>query len=209
MPKDKIYFIIGGDSFEAIFSWFQPEEILKRCVLLVYPRMGYPSEREIEELNIKYNADARLLKAKKYSVSSTDIRRMAELGEDIKEFLPEPVYQYIRRNRLYTKHLESMEDHLKFLLKPSRYTHSIGVASTAVNMAGIFGADPRKAYIAGLLHDCAKNLTPEQTRQKCFDLEVEIDEFEKANPALIHAKLGAEYVKTEFGINEDVYKRQV
>lgn len=203
MPEDEIYFIIGGDSFGAIFSWFQPEEILKRCVLLVYPRGGCPSENEVEKLNERYGADARLLKAGEYCVSSTDIRRMAEEGEEIKGLLPEPVYEYIRRNNLYKKNCQSMEDHLKSLLKPSRYTHSIGVASTAVTMAGLYHADPQKAYIAGLLHDCAKNLTPEETKQKCIDLEVETDDFEKANPALLHAKVGAEFIKTEFGINDE------
>ena len=41
-------------------------------------------------------------------------------------------------------------------LKHSRFVHSVGVADTAVFLAGRFGVDKEKARIAGLLHDCAR-----------------------------------------------------
>lgn len=201
-PEDVFYFIIGGDSYNAIFSWYEPEEILKRCVVLVYPRMGYPSQQDVDVFNKKYNADTRILNAPEFKVSSTDIRLMAEKKEDFSEFVTKEVYEYIKRNSLYENTDETQEEHLKRLLKPQRYRHSLGVASEAVKLAGIYGADAKKAYVAGLLHDCAKNLTPEEVKIKCADLEVELDETEKAQPALIHAKIGAEFVKTEFGIND-------
>lgn len=37
-----------------------------------------------------------------------------------------------------------------------RYIHSLGVAETAKKMAVLFGADPNKAELAGILHDFAK-----------------------------------------------------
>lgn len=202
-PEDEFYFIIGGDSFEAIFSWHEPLEILKRCAILVYPRNGKPTEKEIEDFNSEYNSRVFFLHAKEAEVSSSDIRREIADGRDMSEYLNSEVWQYIKRNLLYAPRKGNMEDRLKNMLNPKRYEHSIGVASTAVTMAGIYGADAKKAYVAGLLHDCAKNLTDEQMRIKCCDLEVVLDEFEEKQPWLIHAKLGAELVKIEFGIEDE------
>lgn len=201
-PDDTIYFIIGGDSFRDFFTWHEPERIIQNCVLLVYPRNGFPSERDIAEFNEKYNAESRILHAEGIDISSGDIRKTAENNGDFEEYLCPEVYEYIKRNHLYKPFDETWEEHLKTLLKPSRYEHSLGVASAAVAMAGIYGADPYKAYVAGLLHDCAKNLTPTENKIKCLDLEVELDEFELNNPGTAHAKVGAELVKTEFGVSD-------
>ncbi len=200
--EDTFYFIIGGDSLGAIFSWHEPEEILKRCVILVYPREGYPTEDDVKNFNKEHRSDVRILHFPENKISSSDIREEIKKEKDVSKYVDSIVYEYIKRNNLYKERKETNEEHLKKLLKPSRYEHSLGVASVAVSMAEIYGADVKKAYIAGLLHDCAKNLSEEEIRIKCEDLEVELDEFELENPALIHAKLGAEFVKAEFGIND-------
>lgn len=56
---------------------------------------------------------------------------------------------------------------LKAALKPERYEHSVGVMETAVTLAARFGADEEKAKIAGILHDCAKNIAPEESYRLC------------------------------------------
>ena len=201
-PDDSFYFIIGGDSFGAMFSWYKPEEILKRCTLLVYPREGYPNENDAKGFSEKYGARVFVLHAPQFDYSSTKIRQMVEQGKDLSEYIEPEVYEYIKRNSLYEKREESYEEHIKRLLKPDRYIHSLGVAATAVSMASRYGVDAKKAYIAGLLHDCAKNLSSDRVKIICRDLEVELDEYEKENPALIHAKVGAEFVKSEFGVND-------
>lgn len=202
-PDDEFYFIIGGDSFEAFLTWREPFAILALCNILVYPRDNKPTAGEVEEFNKKYNASVRLIHAEEVHISSGEIRRGLENGEDMSEYLDERVLSYIKRNSLYKKRNEVPEEHLKDMLSPSRYTHSLGVASMATSLAGIYGADAKKAYISGLLHDCAKNLTPEESEIKCRDLDVETDEFERTHFPLIHAKIGAELVKTEFGINDE------
>ena len=95
-----------------------------------------------------------------------------------------------------------MKEKLKSMLNEKRYIHSVGVSETAVKMAVRYGADTEKARIAGLLHDCAKNLTYEQSLKKCRELGVELTDVEKANYALIHAPLGAKMAETEFGITD-------
>ncbi|MCX7715634.1 MAG: bis(5'-nucleosyl)-tetraphosphatase (symmetrical) YqeK [Clostridia bacterium] len=95
-----------------------------------------------------------------------------------------------------------MKEKLKTLLNEKRYLHSIGVCETAVRLAEIYGADKEKAYVAGLLHDCAKNLSYEDAVQKCALLGVELDEVERSCPSLIHAPLGAKIAQTEFGVTD-------
>ena len=54
------------------------------------------------------------------------------------------------------KDIISVRERIKGLQTGSRYEHTLGVAYTAACMAFIFGEDPLKAELTGLLHDCAK-----------------------------------------------------
>ena len=48
--------------------------------------------------------------------------------------------------------------YLKEHLSKKRYNHSVNVAGAALELARRYGGDADKAYVAGLLHDCAKDL---------------------------------------------------
>ena len=50
---------------------------------------------------------------------------------------------------------------IKKNLKQSRYIHSINVSIEAQKLAGKYNVDIYKAKIAGLVHDCAKNMNDE------------------------------------------------
>ena len=54
-------------------------------------------------------------------------------------------------------------------LEPKRYQHTLGVAYTAAALAMRYNADMDKALIAGLLHDCAKNLSVEKQFRICTE----------------------------------------
>lgn len=190
MPEDEIFFIIGGDSLRDFHKWYMPEEILKLCTLLVYDRTDGVCKSDF----------AKPIIGEKVEISSTMIRKAVENNEDISGLVPDSVSEFIKMNNIYRKKL-SQKEQLKTLLNPERYTHSIGVMNTAVELAKIHGADVYKAEIAGLLHDNAKNLDNIYRRAK--DLEVELDEFEMKSPPLVHAKLGAETAKIEFYITDE------
>ncbi len=188
-PDDEIFFIIGGDSLRDFDKWYKPEEILKLCTILVYDRTGGTIQSDF----------AKVIHGEKIEISSTKIRQMLKNGDDISHLVPNEVSQFIKRNNLYAPH-QDFEKKLKSMLSPERFAHSLGVRDTAAKMAEIFGADVKKAEIAGLLHDNAKNL--DSPYERCDDLEVELDAFEKENIGLVHAKLGAETAKCEFGITD-------
>lgn len=88
-------------------------------------------------------------------------------------------------------------------LNPRRYEHTIGVASTAFCLALKHGEDSEKAYIAGLLHDCAKCFSEEKSLNLCKKYDVSLSEFEKKNASLIHAPLGAAYAKNKYNIEDN------
>ena len=55
--------------------------------------------------------------------------------------------------------IDLIKEDLKKNLKKSRYEHSLSVANTAKKLARIYGVDEDKAYVAGLVHDCAKSVS--------------------------------------------------
>lgn len=96
-----------------------------------------------------------------------------------------------------------MKEKLSKKLHAKRFEHSLGVEYTASCLAMVHGADVEKALIAGLLHDCAKWLGSAEKIEKCKKHGLMVSEVERNNPELLHAKLGAYYAKTKYGISDD------
>ncbi len=188
-PGDDIYFIIGGDSLRDFNKWHNPQEILKLCTLLVYERNGGSADFDV----------ALPVSGEKIDISSSEIREKIRNGISVKGVLPDSVYEFIKRYNIY-RYVPDFEAKLKTMITPERFLHSIGVRDTAVHLAALHGADEKKAEIAGLLHDNAKNM--DNQYERCRELEVPLDEYEQKIPALVHAKLGAETAKCEFGISD-------
>ena len=98
--------------------------------------------------------------------------------------------------------LIQMDEKLKNTLSERRYIHSIGVMESAVSLAERFGGDIDKARIAGLLHDCAKEVDKDEAVKLCDELGIDIDDAKRVQKGLLHADLGAELIKTEYDISD-------
>ncbi len=88
-------------------------------------------------------------------------------------------------------------------LEPERYLHSIGVMETAKALAKRYGADENKAQIAGLLHDCAKNIDNDSSYKMCDELNIILDDVTKKSPKLVHQYLGAKIASVKYGICDE------
>jgi predicted HD superfamily hydrolase involved in NAD metabolism len=66
-----------------------------------------------------------------------------------------------------------------------------------------YGADLEKADIAGLLHDCAKYLSSEEKLQYAEHYGISISEYERKNPELLHASLGAYIARDRYDIQDE------
>lgn len=95
-----------------------------------------------------------------------------------------------------------MQEKLKGMLTEKRFRHSLGVMDSAVHLAKLFGESEEKARIAGLLHDCAKDIDKALMPAMCEELGVELDAVKREQRSLIHADLGAKLVQTEFGVSD-------
>lgn len=78
------------------------------------------------------------------------------------------------------------------LPKKGRFRHCLGVADTACRLARRYGADERKARLAGLLHDWDKGYDDEGIRARARELGLEVDPFVMERmPQLLHGPTAA------------------
>ncbi|MBU5335231.1 bis(5'-nucleosyl)-tetraphosphatase (symmetrical) YqeK [Intestinibacter bartlettii] len=97
---------------------------------------------------------------------------------------------------------EKIIEKLNTMLKPNRLTHSINVANCAVKLSEIYGCDKEKAYLAGLVHDCAKYFTKEQIDSYVKKYNIELDPLEIDNIALSHSVIGSFVIQDVFNIQD-------
>ena len=87
--------------------------------------------------------------------------------------------------------ITSILTELKMNLKASRYQHTIGVAYTAASMGMRYGIDIDRCLKAGLLHDCAKCMDPDEMVALIEKSGEEPTEYELRNPQLLHQRAGS------------------
>jgi len=86
-----------------------------------------------------------------------------------------------------------------------RYNHTIGVAYTAASLAMKYEISIEQAFLAGILHDCAKCISDQKLLEKCEQNNIIISEFERECPYLLHSKLGAFFAKSKYSVeNQDI-----
>jgi predicted HD superfamily hydrolase involved in NAD metabolism len=83
-----------------------------------------------------------------------------------------------------------------------RYEHSVRVARSADILAQRHRLDSTRARLAGMLHDLARLYTGERLITECESRAMPIDTFERANPVVLHARLGAVLANEMFGIDD-------
>lgn len=97
----------------------------------------------------------------------------------------------------YTKILKWLKDNLN----EKRYIHTLGTADCAKELAKQFGLNEDKAYLAGLLHDCAKCF-PNEELLDIIHKHLDVEECEMLNYKTLHAPVSAYIAETEFGITD-------
>ncbi|MFC2137919.1 nicotinate (nicotinamide) nucleotide adenylyltransferase [Bacteroidota bacterium] len=94
--KDKqFYIIMGADGVNYIHRWKDADIIIKNYKRLVYPRPFVKIEKEENMEN------AELVAAPLIEISSSFIRDSIKIGKDMKFYLPNRVYEYIKNMGFY------------------------------------------------------------------------------------------------------------
>ncbi len=82
------------------------------------------------------------------------------------------------------------------------FSHSMGVARMAYSLALAHGVDEEASFLAGLLHDYGKALSPQELMEKAKEMHLSLDDFTRRSPHLLHAPVGAALVRHDFGIKD-------
>lgn len=88
-------------------------------------------------------------------------------------------------------------------LRPKRVEHSRNVAHAAAGLAQRYAPQlAERALVAGLVHDNAKSLGDSELLSLAGQHGIQLSAGERANPALLHGKVGAALLPERFGIKD-------
>ncbi|AEV69586.1 bis(5'-nucleosyl)-tetraphosphatase (symmetrical) YqeK [Acetivibrio clariflavus] len=99
--------------------------------------------------------------------------------------------------------IQQIHDRLKEVLSPKRFKHSLGVMETAVKLAAQYGVDAKKAELAGLLHDCAREMAVEDILKICRQNNIKMDDISLMQPKLLHGPAGSIVAREVYGIEDE------
>ncbi|HXG91644.1 MAG TPA: nicotinate-nucleotide adenylyltransferase [Blastocatellia bacterium] len=123
--RARLYFVMGADSFEEISTWREPQRLIASANIVVVTRPG--SEIKTSHVPVQFRSSISDLRGQAKSermpsdeedagaykiyltdyvnldVSSTEIRRMARDGENIRGLVPPRVADYVEKYELYRR----------------------------------------------------------------------------------------------------------
>ena len=181
-PEAKLYLLVGYDRYCDFNKWKNYKYILNHVTLVV-------GIRNTNTLDLKDDKKSIPVLFPSVNISSAELRLKPN-----KEYMTEPVINYINENGLYA------ENHIRNLMSEYRFNHTLRVAKTAMQIArAVAPKKVKKAYIAGMYHDVAKefNETTILSMVKNYD--------KKLYPTVhtLHGICSGMYIKDNFYINDE------
>jgi predicted HD superfamily hydrolase involved in NAD metabolism len=96
-----------------------------------------------------------------------------------------------------------IKEYLKNSLSERRYVHSLNTADTAEMLAKLYDVDSHKAYLAGLIHDCTRELDLEAQQAMLKALGINIDDITYNTKELLHSHTADYIMKNQFKIIDE------
>ena len=100
--------------------------------------------------------------------------------------------------------INEIDTYLKENLSKKRYEHSLLVAKEAKSLAKIYHVDEEKAYLAGLMHDIAKELNEEENNYWIKKGNLADDLKNENYKKIRHADIGAIIAKEKYNLDNDI-----
>ncbi len=227
-PDDEFWFIIGEDSLLTFQHWVKPDIISKYVCLAVLPRKDEKTKRALSrqelsekarEVSEQFQTKVSVIDSELFDVSSSYLRKELSKRHFHEAFsdaalhdIPQGALAFIKERRLYEDikltsgkqqfDIEDARKQLKKALSKKRYQHSMRASDTAVSLAARYSYPSYPARVAGLLHDCAKDIPEDEYFKILEKKQVPVSMAEKKSPYLLHAKVGAIIARDEFGITD-------
>lgn len=193
-PDEALYLLIGSDMLESFDTWYRADDIRKLCTICAAVRE--------KGKHLDANGAVLLEDYDPIELSSTEVRERVRMGQDVAEFVGEPVARCIAEKGLYTDAYTPYRRLLREKLGDYRLRHSFCVADSARMLAERYGADPEKAYFAGLLHDVMKDTPHDEQKRMIEDGGTVLTPAEQGNPKLWHAMAGEAYLRGQMGVTD-------
>lgn len=212
-PDTQWFLITGADMFLTLGTWFRFPDIARMATLCAAPRGDVTREQLQAYAETLEATGARCVVTdiKAPDVSSSEIRRQIRSSDPAwQAAMPADIAAYIESHDLYKPGApseapttdEQFTDIIRRRLTPYRFDHSVAVAEEAKRLALKYGADPAKAYTAGLLHDILKDASPAEQLQIAADFGILLDDAEHASQKLWHAHVGAAFAEHILGVTD-------
>ena len=185
----ELYYLIGGDSLVNIETWHKPELLFPLVTLVVCGRDGYFGlDEKIEYLKNKYGAKIIKINYVGSGISSTLVRLRLNLGLSVDVEGLELIKDKFNKYDGILKQLKSYQS-------DDLYFHSRAVAYRTVEIARHhrLNIDLNKAFLAGLLHDNAKQR---------LSLDGFIVPSDAVGSPVLHQFLGSVKAKRDFKIED-------
>ncbi len=211
--KAETYFITGTDTFLDILTWQHADELLTDNKFIVGDaRPGCENSKldsVIAEAQRLYGADVYKVDNRQFDISSSRIRQMICNGEDISELVPASVCEYIKANNLYLENddaefeklFEALNEYVSARVSAKRWDHIQKVAEEAEKLCKIHAGDIKKAKIAGIFHDAAKEISLEESNE--LVRKYGLDDKYIDNKNLAHGKIASKLIQSEFGVDDE------
>lgn len=188
----ELVFIVGADAAESMGQWREAGRLTDFASVAV--AMGRPDsegEGRLRKSLAMLNADRlHFVPVSSLEVSSGDIRERLQQGRSVRYLTPLGTPGCPGRlaagpddwrgapdpgsdEALSGEFLAARRAELQQRVGPKRFQHSLDVAATAEELAQIYGVDPRKARLAGLLHDWDKGYDDDGARARVHELGME------------------------------------
>ncbi len=92
-PQDELYFIIGSDLLKYLDDWKDLDEIIKMVRFVVATRPGYPLEKIPSHIST--------IPIRAVDISGFEIRKAIKEHKSFRYLVPDGVFKYIDKKRLY------------------------------------------------------------------------------------------------------------
>lgn len=238
IAPELIYLVIGSDSFEELPSWRRYKELARKVVFAV-ARRGDDDIKEMRALADHYRRDEEahvvFFEMPPSSLSSSDLRMTLRQGKSVSGDCPDKVVDLIETYHIYDFHDEydalseeawhrvrSTEQAAWRYYTQKQRLHAVSVAQYAARLALANDVDVEKVFIAGLLHDIAKNLPAEERNLLAEDYLINhpfakiaakivcdtdfshnsASWLSSLNKSLLHGPAGAMLANKIFGVND-------
>lgn len=179
---DQLFYIMGMDQASQFDKWRKPKKISKMVQLVAFQRPGYKKNDNL----------------KKYHFECIDIEATSESSTAFKEghiqVVDKNVLKYITNEGIYLGNL------IRPYMSKKRYDHTCSVARLAVEFAKNNKLNQKKAYIAAMMHDIAKEMNKEKA---LLLMKEHFASYVNKPEAIYHQWLSAYVAKNTFLIDDE------